>query len=877
MKARLRHLFDRRAGRDDDALRHEIETHLSLQTEEFMRRGMAPDEARDAARRAFGGVESTRIAYREQRGFPLLDALAQDVRFAGRVLLRDRGFAATAILVLAIGIGVNNMMFTLIYGSTTLRGLPIDRADRVLHVSTFDQRFPDRALSYPELDDLRRGTHSFVGMAAFTNAPVAVSDEGRTPERFDGTYLSANAFSLVGTAPVAGRDLTADDDRPGAEPVAILGARAWRSRYGGDPSILGRIVLVDGQPTTVIGVMPDPSRFPSTAEVWLPLSRLPGLDMEKRDARTLRVFGRLRDEVSKGDARAEVEAIIARGAVAHPDSSQGLQARVVPISDRFFGSPLQPTWMAFVTAGVLIVLVSSANAANLLLARSVLRTREMAIRGSLGAGRGRIVAQLLIESVVLAALGGAVGLVVSLGAVRLFTSAIPATVAPYWLDYSMDGRVFGALVAVSFLTVAIFGLVPALQASKSDINRVLRDGGRGGTSRTRRWTFAFLAAEIALTVVLLAQAVVSVQNDGNELRSDLQVDTTQVLTAAVALPSTRYPTPQQRNDYYVQAVERLAAIPGVTAAAVASALPRHGSLQQSLDVEGHVRGQGEPAQTVSTLRISSRYFDALAVPIQRGRAFDADDGVAGRANAVVSQHFAETYFPGADPLGKRIRVTLPNAPGDDALWHTVVGVSADLRQRSIPGAEAVVYLPIAGMAPATVSMLLRSPLDPAALAPALREAAAQLDPNLPLYRVITMKEAISEMQWPGRASYRLINSLTFIALALSVAGLYAVTMYTVGQRTQEIGIRMALGAQRGVITRLVLRGACLQVVVGLACGLAGTIAFNAAFYSGPVARPLSAAVLVPVTSLLAVATVLACVVPVRRATRLDPVEALREG
>lgn len=875
MRAWLWRILGLTGRHSDEALQQEIDTHLALQAEEFERRGMSRRDARDAALRAFGGVEKTTSNYRRQRGLPLLDALGQDIRFACRMLMRDRGFAATAIVVLAIGIGVNNMMFTLIYGSTTLRGLPIERPDRVLEFSTFDQRFPNRALSYPEFDDLRRGVRLFAGIAAFASAPLAVADENRTPERFDGTYLTENAFSLVGTAPIMGRGLTADDDRPGAPPVAILGSRAWHSRYAGNPAILGRTILVDGQPTTVIGVMPEPSGFPSTAEVWLPLSRLPGLEVDKRDARALRVFGRLRNEASEGAARAEVEAIVARGAREHPDSSPGLQARVVPINTRFFGSPLQTTWLAFITASLLIVLVSSANAANLLLARSVLRAREIAIRASLGAGRRRIIVQLLIESVVLAALGGAVGLGISVGGVRIFTSVIPESSTPYWLDYSMDATIVAALVGISFLTIAIFGLIPALHASKSDVNHVLKEGGRSSTTRTRRWTFAFLAAEIALTVVLLGQALVAVQNDGNELASDSQVATSEILTASVTLPRPRYATPQQRSDFYVHAIERLAAIPGVTAAAVATALPRHGSLRQSLSVEGVVRAPGEQGPAVSTLRISPGYFDALRVPIRSGRSFDGHDGSQGREHVIVSQRFAETYFPAAEPLGRRIQVAMPNAPAVEATWHTVVGVAADVRQQSIPGAEPVVYLPVAGAPPSTASLLLRSTLDTAGLAAALREAAAAIDPNLPLYRVLTMQHAIREVQWAGVLSYRLINSLTAIALGLSIAGLYAVAMYTVGQRTQEIGVRMALGAQAWAIRGLVLRGACLQAVVGLLLGLAGTVAFNAAFYSGPIARPLSATTLVLISMLLAIALFVACLVPVRRATRLDPIAALR--
>jgi putative ABC transport system permease protein len=876
----LRRLLGRSTGQHgDEALRQEIDAHLALLADEYERRGLSPTEAQDAARRAFGGVEKTVASYREQRRLPILDTIAQDVRFACRVLIRDRGFAATAILVLAVGIGVNNMMFTLIYGST-LRGLPIEQPSRVLHVSTFDQRFPDRALSYPEFDDLRRDARSFSGLAAFVNTPVAVGDERRAPERFDGTFLTANAFAVAGTAPAVGRGLTAEDDRPGAPPVVVLGARAWLGRYGGDPSVLGRTILVNGAPATVVGVMPDPSRFPSTAEAWLPLSQMPGLAMEKRDARTLRVFGRLRDDVSIADARAEVEAIVERAAREHPESSEGLKARVVPIHDRFFGSATQPTWLAFITASVLIVVVSCANTANLLLSRSVLRAREIAIRGSLGASRRRIVGQLLIESAVLAALGGTLGLAVSLGAAGVFRSTIPERSMPYWFDYTMDAKVFGALVVVSFLSVLVFGLVPALQASKADVNRVLKDGGRSGirAGGTRRLTAVFLTAEIALTVILLAQAVVSARNDGNELASDALLETTELLTASVSLPVAQYPTPGQRHDFYTRVIAQVAAIPGVTSASMTSALPRQGSTPQSLDIEGEARAPGEKAPTVATVSIGSRYLETLGIPLQRGRAFNPDDGLPGREYVIVSQRFADTYFAGADPLGRRIRLAMANAPAATQVPHAIIGVTSNVRQQSVPGAEAIVYLPAAGAPPSVASLVVRSSLDAGGLTQSLRAAVMRVNPNLPLYRVMTLAAAIRETQWAGRVSYGLITMLTAIALGLSIAGLYAVTMYAVGQRTQEIGLRMALGARPGEIRRLILRHTCLQVGLGLVLGLAGSIAWDAAFSSGRVELKLvNPDVLIPIAALLAGATVAACLIPVRRATRVDPVDALRQS
>ncbi len=872
--SRLVGLF--RPGSHDEELNQEIETHLELLVDDYVRRGISEADARNAACRAFGGVDRTKAAYRDQRGLPILDALMQDVRFALRLLVRDRGFAVTAILVLGLGIGVNNMMFTLIYGST-MRGLPIPEPDRVLHVSTFDQRFPDRPLSFPEFDELRAGARTFQGLAAFVNRPVAVSDEGRAADRFDGTYLSANAFGLVGTAPVLGRAFAEADDRPGAQPVAVLGASAWRSRYASDPAILGRSILVDGTATTVVGVMPEPSRFPSTAQVWLPLASLPTLDARNREARTLRVFGRVRPGLAVSDARVEVEAIIDRGARANPRTSQGLQGRVVPIEARFFGSPTQAVWIAFCAAAILIVVVSSANAANLMLARAALRAREIAIRGSLGATRLRVIGQLLIESLVIAALAGTVGLGVSLAGIRLLQSAIPEGTMPYWIDYSFDMRVLAALLTISFATVLVFGLVPAIQASRTDVNRVLRDGGRSGTGRggTRGLTTAFLVAEFALTVVLLAQLVESFQRDGLSLPSDAVVDTTDVLTASVTLPAAKYRDAEERYAFFLRLGDRLRAGAGVSGFSVASVLPLGAAQEQHLEIDGLIGADNDRAPAVRTVSIAPHYFDTLALPVQEGRDFTEQDGLPGREVAIVSQAFVETYLPDTAPAGQRIRLRAANAPASAARWLTTVGVVPSIRQRTTLGTDATVYLPLRAAPPNTASVLVRSALAPADITKTLRAEVMAIDPYLPLYRVMTMAQAVDEAQWNGRVSHRLITALTLIALCISVVGLYAVTAHAVTQRTQEIGIRMALGANAFDVRNLILRRAAVQVGVGFVLGVAGSMLWSSAIFSGRVVPLVSPSVLVPVSVVLALITVSACLVPTRRATRLDPVAALR--
>ena len=472
----------------------------------------------------------------------MLDALAQDVRFAVRLLRRDRTFAVTAILVLGVGIGVNNMLFTIL-NAHTIRGLPITGVDRVVYVSTFDDRTPDRGLSHLDFEDLRGAAQEVATLAAFSSAPMVVGGDDRVADRFEGAFATPNAFAVVGVEPILGRAFSDADDRPGAESVAIVGSGAWASRWGGDRRILGRSILVNGAPATVIGVMPERSGFPATAEIWLPLAQMPGVAAQPRDARTLRVFGRLHDGATLSEARATIESVVERSSRDHPDTNRSLRARVVPINERFLGRLGEPAWLAFMTAGCLVVLISCANVANLVLATSVRRSKEVAIRSSLGATRRRVIRQMLIESTVIATAGGTLGLLVAMAGVRLFHSAIPENVLPYWFDYSLDVRVLAALVAVSALTVFLFGLVPAFYASKTDVTRVLKDSGAAGSSRrgAQRWSTLFLAGEFGLAVVLLAQITVNLRSDEPGIPSDDALDSGQVLTAVVTLAAGDLP------------------------------------------------------------------------------------------------------------------------------------------------------------------------------------------------------------------------------------------------------------------------------------------------------------------------------------------------
>ena len=424
-------LFSKRRERRLD---EEIRNHLDLLADQYIADGLTPVEARQAARRAFGGVEQMKESYRDVRGLPLVDALRQDFRFAIRLLNRNRGFALTAVLVLGIGIGVNNMLFTIL-NAHTLRGLPMPSSPRVLWLSTIDDRGRDRGVSFADYQDITAGVQHYAGIAAFEGAPMVISGDGRTADRLDGAYVTANAFDLIGTTPLLGRGFSASDDRPGAAGVAVLTRTAWETRYGSDRGTLGRAVTLNGVPVTLIGVVPDRSGFPSTAQIWAPLSQAPDLAGRKRDARTLQVFGRVADGAPVDQAIAEVTGIAERLASEHPETNRNTRARVVPINSRFLGSAADGVWRAFITVGFIVVLISCANVANLMLDRSLLRARELAIRASVGGSRTRLLRQLLVEGLVIATFGAGTGLIVAIGGIRVFRRAIPGDALPYWFDY----------------------------------------------------------------------------------------------------------------------------------------------------------------------------------------------------------------------------------------------------------------------------------------------------------------------------------------------------------------------------------------------------------------------------------------------------------
>ncbi len=873
--SRLAELLFRR--RREERLSDEIGHHLDSLVEDLKRGGMPDAEARLAARKQFGGVDQLRMSHREQRGMPVIETLLQDTRFAWRVLMRDRGFALTAIVVLGVGLGVNNMFFTLVYAHK-FRGVAIADVERLLFVSTFDDRGANRLVSLPEFDDLRAAQTSFNGLAAYVSGVATLGDEGRAPDRFTSAYITANAFPLLGLSAPMGRLPSPADDRPGGEPIVLLGSDAWRQRYDADPQILGRSVLVNGSPATVVGIIPERSGFPSTASVWLPLGQFPDLKPD-RSTRPLNVIGRLRDGVSEAAARGEVETIFGGFEATYPDTNRHIRARIVPLNERLLGN--LEGWMQFIMAGIIVILIACANAANLMMARAFHRAPEIAIRTSLGASRARIVGQLLIEAVVIAGAAAVVGAVISIGGVRAVQSGIPEGILPYWNDYSMDRAIFGGLVALALATIVVFGLIPAIHASRTDLNRTLKDGGRASTGGGMGvLTGAFLSVELALAMILIAQVAVASYLANQPMLTDANINTTEVVTATITLPAAAYPNADRRQQFFTSLDQRLAGRASIVATSRATILPGESGTPRRLQILGQEQPAGTPPPMVLTIDVAPRYFDTMAVALLRGRDFTAIDSTPGSDVAIVSDRFAGVFLNGNDPVGTQIAATPASAPATaPPRWLTIVGVAPAIRQQAFDGTaqqRPLVYVPITGGASVTSTVMVRHRLDPEAAASLLRAEAQAVDPNVALYRMRTLKQVVREGQWTRHTSAVLADTVTYMSLLLAMVGLYAVTAQRVTLKTREIGLRMALGARSTQIARVIIAGLRMPLLAGLLLGTAGAMAWDGAFSSGLAGVYASAPpTLLKIAGFIVVIVIVSCFIPLRRATATNPIAALR--
>ena len=809
--------------------------------------------------------------------------LFQDLRYAVRLLLRDRWFTAVAAVVLALGIGANNAVFTIV-NAVLLRSLPFPNSEQLVVLLTRDARARQLGVSLADFDDWRSSSRTLSGMSLVFGGSFNVSDEGRIAERYAGSYVSANYFKMIGITPILGRDFGPEDDGPGGPPVVMLSNGVWQQRYGSDPKVLGTQIRLNGITATVIGVVRQGLGFPQQEQVWLPMSQLPpALRQQPRQARNYFGIGRLADGVTLEQARAELGAIGSALANKYPDSNKELAGYPDPLQRLIIGPQIRLLFWALLGAVGFVLLIACSNVANLLLARAARRTGEMSVRVAVGASRWQVVRQLLTESVLLAFVAGALGLLLSVAGIRWFDSELQNVGRPWWMVFTMDWRTFGFLFAVCILTGVLFGLAPALHVSRTNVNETLKEGGRSGSTgiRARRWANGLIVAQLALTLVLLAGAGFMMRSFFEMYTREIGIDTSRVLTMQLVLPVRKYPTTESRTTFIERAEERLSAAPDIEAVSIATNPPGGGGGSRQIEFGGRPDVAENERPSVTLLSVGSRYFDAIGAPVLRGRAFNESDGLPGREGAIVNQRLVDMHFKGGNPLDGQIRFA-PTGPGQPAsAWLTVVGVAPNVRQRmdnQSAEADPIVYIPHRQDPTLTSGMTLiaRTRAGAAGSGQTLREAMRAVDPDQALFNLRTLEEVMGQQRFIYRVFGTMFSMFAVIALILAAVGLYAVTAYAVTQHTREIGMRLVLGAAPAQVIWLFLRRGAVQLGIGLVIGVAGAFAVGQLLQALLVqTSPRDPVTLVSIVALLAIVAALACIIPARRATRLDPLRALR--
>jgi len=801
--------------------------------------------------------------------------ILKDLRFGLRMLWKNPGITAAMVFALAVGIGLNVMGFTLVE-TVLFRSLPLKDANHVMFLSCNDQQrsATDVGVSYPDFKDWQAQSKSFDALAAYTNRQIVIRDSVSTPDRLIGTRITVNTFSLTGQKPIRGRDFLPGDEDPGAARVAIISYDLWQKRYSGDENVVGKSIFVDGTPSTITGVMPKDMKFPLLSDLWVPLVATG--PYERREVRSVQVFGHLAPGVTLSAARTEMEVISRRLQEQYPASNKGLKATVIPYNEEFTKGNTRATFLMLLGAVTFVLLIACANVANLLLARSSVRAAEISTRISLGAKRWRIIRQLLIESGIVGILGGLVGLAFGLLGVRMFDLALANIKKPYWIVFRPDWSVFAYLAGICFLTSILFGTAPAIQLSRTNIYGASKSTGRG--PRGGRWarvlTSCLVIFEVAVSVVLLVGAGLMIRSFLKSYETTAGVNGNRYLTMRLAL-NQKYAEPDARIQFYDQAREKLGALAGIQTVNVVSNLPMQGALERKLELEDKPSQDAKSRPSVSMMVVSPGYFQALGISLIRGRVFTDEDGGTGKEAVIVNQRFAGKYWAnGEDPVGKRIRLS----DDKEGRWLTIVGVSQDVFQtdpRKL-NIDPVAYVPYRFDPEPSYFVLMRSSVPPTSLGFLAKNEIQQIDPDLPVSNVMTLEESYAEERWPYRIFGSMFALFAGTALLLSAVGLFAVISYSVVRRTQEFGVRMAMGALPSNILTLILKQGMLQLGTGLVIGVVAALGVARLLQNLLVQiTAVDPRTFIGVAVLLLIVGFLACLVPARRAFKINPVTALR--
>jgi putative ABC transport system permease protein len=864
----------------DQEFARELDAHLDMLAEENVRRGMSTEEARRAARIRLGGRTQLQETNRELHGLPALETFFQDTRYAFRMLRKNLGFTAVAVLTMAVGIGANTAIFSVVY-AMLLKPLPYSEPEQLLTLFEAQPQAGGKATgwSYANFAELREQNHIFSDMAASQQHQLTLTGRGE-PSVVNTSVVTPELFSVFGQRPILGRPFYSEDGKAGAPAVVTLSENLWRGSFGADPNVIGSSINLDKRSFTIVGVMPAVFRFPiltASEQLWIPLVQDPlfGSWMDRRGGHWLQVTGRLKPGVSMTQAQAELDAIDARLAKEFPAENDGWTIGFVPLKQKIVGN-VKPALLVLMGAVGLVLLIACANIANLLLTRATSRAREIAVRTTLGAGRSRIVRQLLSETLVLGLLGGLAGIALAYLGVRGLTALMPEDL-PQVNAIRVDNFVLGFALLLSAVASCAFGLAPALFVANSNLQSSLREGGaRSGESGNRRRARSFLAAgEIALAMVLLVAAGLLLRSFSKLMAVNPGFDAQHVVQADISLPRFQYSMPQQWAAFSEELLMRLQSEPGMRDAAVV--LPRpmtDGFINLGFDIVGNPPVSAGASRTADYVSVSPDYFRVMEIPLLAGRLFDQHDVAASPRVSLISEAMARIYFPNQNPLGKQI---VFGFPPDIGAAREIVGVVGDVRDVALgqdPG--AMMYVPYAQAPFWGANVVVRSALSAASVASTIRRDVRQIDPDLPVTDVAMMKDTIDGTVAQPKFRTFLLGLFAAMALVLAATGIFGVISYSVSRRTNEIGIRVALGASRNTILRMVFGETLVLTCAGLVLGLPSALA--ASHLLGHLLFSVSAndpATIAAVAFTLALVAATAGYIPARRAMRVDPLVALR--
>jgi putative ABC transport system permease protein len=854
----------------------EIQAHLDLLTERYIRQGMTRDEAAAAAMRQFGNVTWLKEVNREMRRIRVIDSLIQDLRYGLRMLRRNPGITLIAVFTLALGIGANTAIFSVV-NAVLLRPLPYRDPDRLVLVSHYHANTSEHTYGADFLE-WRDQAKSFEQIAAYYFNTADLTGSGE-PERLSAGFVSADLFATLGVAPAHGRAFTHAEDTYGGQPAVILSDGLWRRRFGGDPQVIGRSITVANQSRTIVGIMPAGFRFPGESDLWLPLALNVAWELGRLRLVVLNVIARLKPDVTPEAARADISVILERQQQAFPHFYKDAQIRVIGLSERLVGN-VRLSLLVLFGAVAFVLLIACANVANLLLARSVARQREMAIRAAVGAGRLRLVRQLLTESLLISLLGGAAGLLAAKWGIKLLVAASPDGIARIE-ETSVDARVLSFTCLVVLLTSLIAGIFPALQASRTDVNETLKAQSGAGSVRgpARRALPALMITEMALALVLLVGAGLMVKSFLRLMAVPKGFDTEGALTLRIMPSINKYPPRSPlRNTYFEESLERVRHLPGIQSASLANSLPLSGptSSINTLQIEGRPPFEPGKGPIIYLNAISPEYFQTMGMQMIDGRSFTSGDGPDAQRVAIINETMARQFLANENPIGHRLGVGNGLA--------TIVGIASDTRNSGIANSvNPEIYLARMQNPSYNSYLVVRTardqnnPVGLPALAAAIRNQVRAIDPNEPVDRVVPMDEQLSNSVADRRFQMLLLGLFAAVALVIATVGIYGVISYAVSQRTREIGIRMALGAQAGDVLRMVIWRGMSLTLIGVALGLAAALALtrvmeNLLFEVSATDPPTFAIIAL----LLVAVAFIASYIPAQRATKVDPLQALRQ-